>query len=149
MDVFAVFVVLTNASNGTSRDYFHTFLAQLFFASRSVRVVHLFHYNTPDHVFFKNGEISDPFEVSNNVEQVFQGATCTSSLLTPADSTKAVVDPYKAVYVNYRLDGLITLTCIGLTPKPRSLKRSWCRLCLGGPLGKCTPKHPSTTIRLA
>ena len=59
-----------------------------------------------------------------------------------------LISPDKAVYVNYRLDALITLTCIGLTPKPRSLKRSWCRLCLGGPLGKGTPKH-SSTPRLA
>ena len=147
MDVFAVLVVLTNASNGTNRYYFHTFLAQLFFASRSVGVVHFFHYNTPNHVLSKMEKLLTHLK-SQTTWNKFSRVQ-PSSLLTPAESTKEIVDPDKAVYVNYRLDGLITLTCIGLTPKPRSTKRSWCRLCLGGPLGKCTSKHPSTTIRLA
>ena len=104
MDLYVIFIDLTKAFDTVNREALWIILSKLGCPDKFVNLIRQFHDNMTGQVL-SNGEVSEPFNITNGVKQGCVLAPVLFNLFFTCVLSHAIKDLDLGVYLRYRLDG--------------------------------------------
>ena len=104
MDLYVIFIDLTKAFDTVNREALWIILFKLGCPDKFVNLIRQFHDNMTGQVL-SNGEVSEPFNITNGVKQGCVLAPVLFNLFFTCVLSHAIKDLDLGVYLRYRLDG--------------------------------------------
>ena len=106
LDLYSVFIDLTKAFDTVNREALWSVLARYGCPRKFIQIIRLFHDGMNGQVL-SNGDLTDPFVISNGVKQGCVLAPVLFNLFFTCVLRQAARDLEEGVYIRYRYDGSI------------------------------------------